>query len=315
MESPKTGIVIINHNTRGLVRACLDSLEIEPLPRVVVVDNGSTDGTREMLRSEYPWVTVLTNDCNPGYAAAANQGIAALKTPYVLLLNSDTLLPDGALAGLAHYLDLHEEVGILGPRLVNPDGTLQRSTFPFPTPFDVLLDSTNLARAMGCVPFLRDAYLRAWPHNRPRRVPWVLGAALMIRREAYEAVGGMDERFFMYFEEVDLCYRCKRAGWQVDFAPVTEITHIGAASTRRRRADMAVQFYASLRRFYLKHYSQLALLELTALVESVALARFLRDWVLYRRARDGETRNRLSQNLAAWRRLAEGEWWKQVANG
>src|SRR5262249_32929400 len=157
------------------------------------------------------------NKRNLGYGAAANQAVASCTAEYVLLLNSDTLLSSGALKALGDYLDLHPRAAIVGPRLVNSDGTLQASCYPFAGTLEWFLDNDACVQLIRYVPVLRNHCLRTWSHTYARAVPCVKGAALAIRREAFDAVGGFDESFFMYFEEMDLCHRLEAIGWQVHF--------------------------------------------------------------------------------------------------
>ena len=305
-------VAIVNYNTQRDLGACLASIESDATGEVVVVDNASTDGSVEMVQANYPWVTLHANKRNLGYGAAANQAITACHAKYVLLLNSDTVVAPGAAEALIRYLDQNPRVAMVGPRILDPDGTLQRSCFPFPTPVDVFLDMSNLSRLIRHVPILRDSYLRTWSHSHVRAVPWICGAALAIRRSAFEAVRGFDKSFFMYFEEVDLCYRLASAGWQVHFAPVTDVIHTGGRSTQQRRVDMTVQFFVSLAQFYRRHYSSIRLKELFILVECIVLARLIRDVVALRLAYDNRKRLSLAENVTAWRRLLLGHWRKQV---
>ena len=180
--------VVVSYNTRDLLRSCLESIRGEGLSEVVVVDNASTDGSPEMVQSEFPEVHLIANRHNPGYGGGANQGIAACRAPYVLLLNSDTLLGPGAPARLAAWLDRHSRAAIAGPRLLNPDGTLQSSCFPYLTPFNVLVLNTWLNRLGRLLP----RYRPTWRGTPSRDGHWVKGAALAIRREAFAAVGGFD---------------------------------------------------------------------------------------------------------------------------
>jgi GT2 family glycosyltransferase len=300
-------VVIVNHNTRDQLRACLDSIQYDAQREVIVVDNASCDGSVEMVRTDYHWVTLVANQMNPGYGAGANQGIARSNAEYVLLLNSDTRLEPGALGALEHYLDQHTPVAIVGPRLANIDGTLQASCYPFPTPGNVFLEESGFGRWIRLVPFLRGTYLRTWSHNRARSVPWVLGAALAIRREAFEEVNGFSELFFMYYEEVDLCYRLRGAGWQVHFAPVTTVTHVGGASTKQRRVEMIVQVYASLKQFYRRHYSRLQRILLNLVIKAVVLGRLIRDSAQIRSSTDRSPYTSVAENLIGWRRVLAGE--------
>lgn len=316
----------MSHNTSELLRECLCSVisnqySVCSIQRainsplntehcslntgVVVVDNASTDDSAEMVATEFPAVALYRSETNLGYGAAANRAIAACHSPYVLLLNSDTLLQPGALPALETYLDEHSQVAMVGPRYFNANGKLQPSCFPFPTPLDIFLDVTHAYDLIAHVPFLREKVMRTWAHDRPRRVPWVLGAALAIRRAAFQAVGGFDDSFFMYYEEADLCYRLAQAGCETHFAPVTDIVHIGGASTQQQRADMIVQLYASLAQFYRRHYSRVRQVELAMLVSSVAFARLIRDSLAIGFTRD---QNERAVDIHAWRRLLAGEW-------
>jgi GT2 family glycosyltransferase len=301
-------VAIVNYNTREHLRACLASVQLEAPSQVVVVDNASSDGSVEIVRAEYPWVMLHANKTNSGYGAAANQAIAGCTAEYVLLLNSDTLLQLGALQALSTYLDLHPRAAIVGPRLVNLDGTLQASCYPFLTPLNTLLLESPLAHLIRYVPILRNRHLRTWPHTHARSVPWVLGAALAIRRVAFETVGGFDESFFMYYEEIDLCYRLHAAGWQVHFAPVTTIVHAQGASTRQYRTAMAVRYFASAMRFYQRHYSGIRLVALVVIMKGKVLVKWVVDSVHLHITRNAHARAAIAEDVAAWQRVLRGHW-------
>jgi GT2 family glycosyltransferase len=175
-------------------------------------------------------------------------------------------------------------------------------------PFTLLFVNSIVGRLIRYVPVLRNWHLRTWSHARARVVPWVLGAALAIRPEAFMAVGGFDESFFMYSEEMDLCYRLQAAGWQVHFAPVTTVRHVYGASTKQRRTEMLVQLFTSLRHFYQRHYSKLQLLQLDIILKSFALARWIVDSVRLSIARKACDRALLAENLAAWKQLLLGQY-------
>jgi GT2 family glycosyltransferase len=266
-----TAVCIVNYNTRSLLRDCLHSVVQENPAETVVVDNASTDGSAEMAAAEFPAVTFIRLSENIGYGAAANQAVAYSGTDYVLLLNSDTRLKQGTVPALSNYLETNECAAVVGPRLVNPDGSLQTSSFHFPTPIHIFLYLTNLYNFIPHTPVLRKRSLQVLPGSSARRVPWVLGAALAFRRRVFDSASGFDESFFMYFEEVDLCYRLARQGWQVHFAPVTEVIHVGGASTKQCGPEMSGQYFTSLTQFYRKHYSWLRLAELTLMVNFFAL--------------------------------------------
>jgi GT2 family glycosyltransferase len=301
-------VTIVNYNTRECLQACLETVQLEKPGEVVVVDNASSDGSVEMAQACYPQVDLHANKTNVGYGAAANQAIASCSARYVLLLNSDTMLERGALQAMSTYLDEHPRAAVVGPRLVGMDGNLQLSCYPFPTPFNLLFVNSIVGRLIRYVPVLRNWHLRTWSHARARVVPWVLGAALAIRPEAFMAVGGFDESFFMYSEEMDLCYRLQAAGWQVHFAPVTTVRHVYGASTKQRRTEMLVQLFTSLRHFYQRHYSKLQLLQLDIILKSFALARWIVDSVRLSIARKACDRALLAENLAAWKQLLLGQY-------
>lgn len=301
-------VAVVSYNTRELLERCLESVRRESPREFVVVDNASTDGSAEMVRTRFATALLFANSSNPGYGAAANQAVAGCHAEYILLLNADTVVCPGTLPTLCTFMDAHSKVGMLGPRILNVDGTLQPSCFPFPTPLDIFLDVSNLTRLIRFLPGVRESYLRTWSHSHARPVPWVMGAGIVIRRCAFDAAGGFDESFHMFYEEADLCYRLQKLGWQVHFAPVAEIVHIGGASTRQARAEMAVQFYTSLMQFYRHHYTRMRQAELIVLVQCIALARWARDSLLSSLTTDPERRVQLAANKKAWRRVARGEW-------
>ncbi len=299
----RTAVVVVSYNTRDVLRDCLQSVRAAAPREVIVVDNGSTDGSVEMVRSEYPEARLIASE-NRGYGAAANTGIRASTADYALLLNSDTILRPASVRAIETYLDAHREVGLLGPRIVNPDGSLQRSCFPFPTPVTALLGETGLGYFIRFIPVVRDRYPRTWKHDEVRPMPWVLGAVLAIRRRAFEAVAGFDESFFMYFEETDLCYRLWRAGWEVHFAPVTEIVHLGGASTRQYAAAMRLQFYRSMGHFYARHYPPSKLRALERILRTKAVVRAGVAWSRRALSSSERARARFEEELGMWTTLA-----------
>lgn len=256
-----------------------------------------------MVMSEYPGAHLYTNAVNVGYGAAANQAVAQSASEYVLLLNSDTRLTTGSLRALADYLDQHPQTAIAGPRLANFDGSLQSSCFHFPTPLHTFVRASSLAGLIARVPFVRDRYLPTSSHQRARPVAWILGAAMMIRREAFDAVHGFNESFFMYSEEVDLCYRLHTAGWQIHFAPVATILHIGEASTSQHRIEMGVRLYRSMRLFYRLHYSRVSMLQLRLIIVYIALRSLISDSIQLGRAGHPSDRAWLADDVGMWKRV------------
>ena len=298
----RVAVAIISWNTRDLLHECLRSVVAESPREVVVVDNASSDGSPAMVRRDFPAVRLQANDDNPGFGAAGNQAFRLTTAPYLLLLNADTRIAAGALGAIAEYLDSHRRVAVLGPRLVHPDGRLQSSCSAFPNPLVPLVKSKRLTRLVRRIPVARDWMLDTWSHDRPRRVPWVVGAALALRREAFEAVGGFDERIRMYFEEPDLCLRLLRAGWQTHFAPVTDIVHVEGASTQQRRHDMLWEWVVSYRYYIERHFSgyRLALARVTFRAGMrVRWARERWRWLL---SDDPEARAALTADAAIWSR-------------
>jgi GT2 family glycosyltransferase len=304
-------VAIVNHNTREDLRACLTSVRQAGATEVVVVDNASSDGSAALVWEEFPEVTLCANQANTGYGSAANQAITHCRAEHILLLNSDTLIQPHTLDILDNYLSTHPRVAIAGPRLQNPDGTLQPSAYPFPTPLYLFLEESTLGRLIRHFPWLRQRYLRTWSHDHARPVPWLLGAALAIRRQPFAAISGFDTSYFMYAEETDLCYRLRAAGWDIHFVPDAAITHTGGASTRQYRTAMAVQFFTSIRHFYHRHYSPLRRLELILIIKAIVLARFLRERAHLLLAEEAQTRQRIRQDLSAWQQLL----WDNTAGG
>lgn len=293
-------VVIVNFNTRAHLQHCLASV-VAQAERVVVQDNGSTDGSVEMVRRAFPSVVLRVDDANPGYGAAANRGIRACGGTDVLLLNSDTVAAPDAVARLGRYLAEHPRAAIVGPRILNPNGTLQRSCYRFPSPLRPPFERDPLDAAIRRVPFLRERSVGSWSHTRARIVPCVLGAAMAIRRDAFDAVDGFDESYFMFAEEADLAFRMRAAGWETHFAPVTDVVHVGGASTRPYRAAMLEQSCASTLHFYRRHYSGIRLMQGLVAMRCGMAVRWLRDGIRYVAATSPSRRSELRENLRIWR--------------
>jgi GT2 family glycosyltransferase len=303
----KMSVVIVNHNTREHLAACLSTLEREAA-EVIIVDNASGDGSVEMVATGFPWVKLQANESNPGYGAGANQAVALSECEYILLLNSDTRVEPGAVAALTEYLDEHPEVAIAGPMLLNPDGSRQPSCYPFPTPVNLLFRWTTLGLLAAHSPRLRHRYPPAACNGNAQPVAWVVGAALAIRRSAFEAVDGFDETFFMYSEEVDLCYRLWDAGWEVHFAPVTTVWHEGGVSTVQYRATMAAQLYLSNHHFYRRHYSPRRLMGFRMIVTYLMLRNLVRDRLRLLQIRGSVVGEALREDMGVWRRVLNMVW-------
>jgi GT2 family glycosyltransferase len=322
---PTIGVIIVSYNTRELLRACLESLRGCALPlHVVVVDSASSDDSAAMVRAAFPDLCLIEPGRNVGFAAGNNLGLQVLfetsrqetrderhaagetRAPvsrllspdYVLFLNPDTIVHPGALEALAAFLDAHPRVGAAGPRLLNPDGSVQTAAFRFPTLAMTLLDLFPPGEA------LPGRLYNSWwhgryPQERDGRAPFPidhpLGACILARRALVEQIGGMDEQFFMYAEEIDWCYRARRAGWAIWQVPESRVTHVGGAATSQFRTRMLVALYESRLRFFRKHYSPRFVRRHIQIVRAGMLRATLLAWRSYLSGRLGraELRARL----------------------
>ena len=300
----RLAVAVVSYNTRELLRACLASARADGAAELVVVDNGSSDGSAAMVRDHFPDVALVDDAGNVGYGAAANIAVARCSAEHVLVLNADTVVHPGALDALRRYLDAHPRVGMAGPLLLNPDGSAQPSAFPFPGTLGWLVENDPLGPLAGLVPPLRRRLLRFAPPAAPAPVPWVLGAALAIRRSAFDAVRGFDPTFFMYFEEVDLARRLATAGWETHLVPTARVTHVGGASTSQVRVGMLVQHFRSTNHFYRRHYRGARLAAWLAIMRVKMAVRIARDAAALV-ARPAERAMR-RERLAAWRAALRG---------
>jgi N-acetylglucosaminyl-diphospho-decaprenol L-rhamnosyltransferase len=269
-KTPSLSIIIVGWNVRQLLETALASiyasvLEGEP-PEVILVDNASTDGTPAMVGTAYPQVRLIANRVNRGFTGANNQGIAAAGGEYILLLNPDTEVIGDALNRLVAYLEQHPRVGLVGPRLLNPDGTTQSSRRRLPTLPILFLESTWLE---GLTPkgLLKAHYMLDRSDASDQEVGWVTGAAMLVRRAVIEQVGVLDEGFFMYSEELDWCRRIRDAGWEVAYTPTSEIIHYGGKSSEQVAPARHIYFQSSKVRYTQKYHG-------------VVTAEMLRLWLL-----------------------------------
>jgi N-acetylglucosaminyl-diphospho-decaprenol L-rhamnosyltransferase len=223
---PDVSTIVVTYNALPWVERCLDSVRGE---ETVVVDNGSTDGTVDVVRELFPEATVLEQD-NRGLAAGWNAGMAAATGRYFLILNADAWLTEGSLRRLVAFADEHPEAAIVGPRLLNPDGTLQRSVRGFPTLWRLATEYFFLRKLAPRSRALNAFYGAGFEHDAVREADFVMGACMLVRREAVEQVGPLDDAFFLFSEETDWAYRFRRAGWKVLFFPGAECVHVGGAS-------------------------------------------------------------------------------------
>jgi N-acetylglucosaminyl-diphospho-decaprenol L-rhamnosyltransferase len=258
MESAALDVVIVAYRSRELLRRCLDSLRAHPpgCPmKLIVVDNDSRDGTAGMVASEYPEVDLVASATNLGFAAATNLGATRGQAPYLLALNPDTAVTEGALDTVIAVLDKRPEVGIAGPRLQRPDGSLDHaSKRSFPTPLSALGHFTGVGRRPGATGKL--AAYRA-PDVESGPVDAVNGAFMLIRRSAFEQAGGFDEGYWMYMEDLDLSYALAREGWTSWYEPAATVLHVkGGTTGGERSVELNWAFHRGMFRFYRKHYAQ-----------------------------------------------------------
>lgn len=271
-------IVIVSYNTRDLTRQCLEKVEkyTEDLScEVFVVDNASTDGSAAMVAAKFPWVKLIELPENKGFAGGNNPAMGKASGRYVLLLNSDAFLDEGVLANTIDYMDRHPNIGILGCRLTNADGSMQPSARMLPSPLNKLLHITGLAARFPRSRFWGRVDFSWWDHRRPRSVGWVVGAYFLIRKEVMDAIGFLDERYFLYFEEIDYCLSARRAGWDVVFYPYAAVVHLGgqsaaktsAAISSKGRQMIGIRLTSEFR-YYRKCYGLVFVL-IAALIESI----------------------------------------------
>jgi GT2 family glycosyltransferase len=252
---PEVSIIIVAWNSRDLLGPCLNAIRAMQPARtheVILVDNNSGDGTAAFLVDRYPEVALIANVENAGFARANNQGIKTARGRTVLLLNPDTEVRPDAIPVLLDYLASHPEVGACGPKLIYPDGRLQPNGRRFPTLASQLLVATGLRQLNPSAYDLRYQWQRT-DFDREADVDEVSGACLMVRRDAVEEVGGMDEELFMYYEEVDWCYRMKRAGWKVAYVPRAVVVHHIAQSVNKAGFRPYRAFHTSQYRYFRKH--------------------------------------------------------------
>ncbi len=249
--TPAVAAVIVSYNVADLVLECIASLRSDGIEQVVVVDNASADGSVEAVRRHEPGVEVLALTRNLGYGAGANRGVAATTAPYVAVMNPDVVVEPGSTKALVDALEADAGLAVVGPRVESPGGDLYPSARTFP----------DLADAAGHAffhfvwpanPFSRRYRMLDWDHAGAADVDWVAGNHFLVRRSAWDEVGGFDEGFFMYMEDVDLCWRLRRAGWRTGYEPAARVTHAIGRSTDQTPYRMIAAHHRSLLRYAAK---------------------------------------------------------------
>ena len=298
-------VIILNWNTKDLLRNCLASLSCPGTDfrlEAIVVDNSSEDGSREMVLEEFPEAILIVNPTNIGFGAGNNVAVPEAKGRYLLFLNSDTTVMEGALLKMLRYADLNPTIGILGPKLLNGDGSLQFSCRRYPQIAMAFFRNTFLGKLFPKNPFTNDYLMQDWDHSTPLDVDWVSGAALMIRRTLVDQIGCFDEDFYMYCEDVDLCWRANHApfsaaprenvnfgselspqsNWRVSYFPEAVIYHLIGKSSDQAPTRMSYEFHRSQYLFYKKHYSKSTPLALRPLIPAGIALRAAGQMARYR---------------------------------
>ncbi len=308
-QAPDLSIIIVSWNVRDLLAACLRSLTDDGrrtivderassvvrhpsslIREIIVIDNASADGSAEMVAAEFPEVQLIANPDNRGFTRGNNQGLALARGRYVFFLNPDTEVVGDALATMIANLDAHPEVGALGPELRYGDGSRQSSRRRFPTLMTALFESTPLAWHWPSNPWARryrmeqglgvreqESGVRSQESGgRGQEVDWLVGAALMVRREALEQIGDFDEGYFMYSEELDWCRRAKDAGWRIVYLPAAQIIHYEGKSSEQVVAARHIRFNTSKVRYFRKFHGPLA----AGILRFALLGMFGVEWLL-----------------------------------
>jgi GT2 family glycosyltransferase len=250
-------IVIVSYKTRGELEACLNSLYADtqlPDADIVVVDNASGDGAPDMVREKFPKVNLIANDFNGGYSVGNNQGIRATKSRHLLLLNPDTEVSPGAVAGMMNFLDRHPRVGFVGCRLLNTDGSIQQSHFQLKLPFTKRFENRPWYRTLARrVVGIHDPEPEI-NENGSFRVDIVKGACMMVRRDVFDQIGLFDEKSFLYADDIDVSIRARRMGWDAYILPELRVLHHGYVSTDQEVFITITSSRHSALYLYKKHY-------------------------------------------------------------
>lgn len=251
-------VIIVSWNVCELLAACLDSLGGRAVgdqaAEIIVVDNGSADGSADMVRARFPAAKLIVAADNPGFAAANNLAARSTSGDYLFLLNPDTIVRPGAIRHLATTLSDDPTLGAAGPRLVEADGRTQSSRRRFPSFRTLVYESTPLQDWFGTPGWLRPYYLADTPDTMPTNPDWLVGAAVMVRRNAWDSVDGFDAGFFMYFEETDLFRRLAAGGWRAAYVPAAEVVHYYGKSSEQNIAARQARYARSKIRYTSKHH-------------------------------------------------------------
>ncbi len=253
-------IIVVAWNVRKLVYDCLKSVYEQTQDidfEVIYVDNASNDNTVDMVRKEFPDVKIIENEVNQGFIKANNQGIEIAQSRYVLLLNSDTVVLDNAIAEIVSFADKHPQAAVVGCKVLNPDYTLQRNCFMYPSVLNIFLAATYLYKLFQRSKFFGRERMTWWDFDDVREVETVCGSCALVRKEAIDQVGLMDERYFVYGDDPDWCYRFKKNGWKILFTPNSKIIHYVGQTTKQMPREFILQGWGSKLIFMKLHRNKL----------------------------------------------------------
>jgi len=304
-------IIIVNWNVCELLRRCLASIEQnrgDLSLEVIVVDNASTDDSVRMVQQEFPWARIISSPENLGYTGGNNLGAQDIGGRHLFILNPDTEIVSKAMEQMVAYLDEHPAVGAVGPQLLNTDGTVQSSRRRFPQLVTAFTD--------GAVPhnrrwFPNNRFEQAYfmvdrPDNEIQSVDWLVGAALMIRGKTWQQVGPLDDQFFMYYEELDWCNRCKSAGWEIHYLPTAQVVHHHKGSANQIGSTSRIRLYRSKIQYFRKYYGAgwATIIRIFLLLNyTLVLAEEAIKWTLGHRRE-----KRRQQIISCWQALKTGLW-------
>ncbi len=275
---PRLSIVIVGYNTREFLSGCVAGILDDPRHadyEIIVVDNDSRDGTVRMLREMYPNVTVIENRGNRGFAAACNQGMAISRAPFILLLNPDTRILPGNIGKALDYITTRPAAGIVGCRILYPDGSTQPSIRDFPGIWNCFVESFFLYGLFPRSRLFGRYHGTCFDYSREQEANVLLGAFLLLRKSLIDEIGLLDERFFVYAEETDLCRRSQSAGWKNLYTPGAEIIHYEAGSSRLTAAGSFILLHESLHKYAKKYFSPASARIFVALLFTGAVLRMV----------------------------------------
>jgi GT2 family glycosyltransferase len=252
-------VIIVNWNTRKMLLDCIESIISQSkfcTTEIIVVDNGSEDGSQEAIINTFPFVTLINNGINLGFSKANNIGIKYSKGKYICLVNSDVILKEGCIDKMYEYMENNPPIGVLGPRILNPNNTLQVTCKHFPSLWTHIVLSLGIHRVIKNSRLIHADDMEYFDHAIVKDVDFIVGCFMMVRRDALNIVGLMDERFFIYYEEVDWCKRFWKSGWRVTFNPEAKAIHYNAGSSSRNPVRFSVEQQKALLQYWEKHHSR-----------------------------------------------------------